>query len=115
MRRTELRAVPPPDRTSEPGYREWHAPVYGRCAVCGERGRLVRHHVVMAQHCQAEGADPWDLRNSMGLGMHCRCHRAHHAAAERIRVACLPDAAIDFCVDVFGPGAGAYLSRYYSA
>lgn len=115
MRRVPLKAVPPADRSSEFGYREWHARTFGRCAVCGRPGLLVRHHVVLEQHLRARGRSAWDLRNALLLGAHCPCHRRHHQAASRIPISTVPDEAIAFCADVLGPGAGAYLSRYYSA
>lgn len=114
MRRSPLRLVPPPDRSNEPGRREWKASSWGDCAVCGQPGRLERHHVVLEQHVRKAGGDPWDLRNAMALGMWCRCHREHHQAAQRISLRRVPDDAIDFAAELFGAGAGAYLSRFYS-
>lgn len=113
MRRVALRPAPPADRSREPGYWEWHAPVYGRCCVCGERGRLERHHVVLEQHLRALGRPAWDLRNSMLLGMHCPCHGKHTNAAQRLSLDAVPDEAIRFATDVYGPAAGDYLTRHY--
>jgi hypothetical protein len=103
------------DRREEAGYKAWHSPSWGRCAVCSQPGRLQRHHVVLEQHCRAQGADPWDMRNALELGMWCRCHRDHHQAARRIPVSKIPGDAVDFCTALYGPGAAAYLQRYYSA
>jgi hypothetical protein len=113
MRRTPLRAAPAVDRSREPGYREWHTPAWGRCQACGAPGLLVRHHVILAQHLRALGADPWDMRNALQLGAYCDCHRRHHDAARRLSVRCVPDAAIVLVSECYGAGAGAYLSRYY--
>lgn len=115
MRRVVLRSRPPMDHSGEPGYKAWHAPIFGRCAVCQQPGRLVRHHVVLEQHCRAEGVSPWDMRNSLELGMHCRCHRDHHGAARRLPLAKVPGDAVDFCTELYGEGAGGYLARYYGA
>lgn len=114
MRRVPLRAVPPPNRSDEPGYRVWHSPAFGRCAVCDQPGRLVRHHVVLEQHLRAMGAPAYDLRNALDLGMHCRCHSQHHNGARRIPVSKVPDDAIAYASELLGDGVGAYLSRYYS-
>jgi hypothetical protein len=116
VKRSPLRARPPADRRSEPGYVAWHAPVYGECAVCGKRDRLVRHHVVLQQHVRALGADPWDLRNSIliGSGFACSCHRSHHVACRRLPLDKVPDAAIVFAVLLLGEErAQDYLGRYY--
>lgn len=114
VRRVELRAVPPPDRSGEPGYREWHASVYGCCAVCGWRGRLERHHVVLEQHVRAEGGDPWCLDNSLLLGTHCRCHSRHTTAAERLPISLIGPEAIAFAQELLGEDqAAAYFVRYY--
>lgn len=114
MRRAPLRLVPPADHSDEAGYREWHAAIFGQCACCGERGRLERHHVVKEQHVRAQHGDPWDLRNSLELGVWCACHRQHTVAAQKLPLTIVHDAAINFAVDLYGPAASAYLSRYYT-
>lgn len=115
MRRPPLQVRPPVDHSGEPGYRAWHAPIFGCCAVCSQPGRLVRHHVVTERHVREAGGDPFDMRNSLALGMHCRCHRDHHGAARRLPLAKLPGDAVDFCTELYGEGAGDYLARYYAA
>lgn len=117
MKRSPLRDTPRVDHSSEPGYSEWKRPVFGRCGVCGVAGLNFRHHVVTESHLRAEGRDPWDLRNALAIGdgRKCSCHRDHHSACARIPVSKVPDQAIRFVVEVYGPGAGAYLSRYYAA
>lgn len=116
MKRTPLRPQPPAERRSDPGWREWHEPTYGRCEACGAAGLLIRHHVVLEQHVRSHGGDPWDLANSLLLGAYaCRCHSEHHAATRRLSLALLPDAALAFAVDLLGEQPAAiYLRRYYA-
>lgn len=116
MKRSPLLPKPAPDRSGEPGYRQWKAPVTGPCQVCGTVGRLVRHHVILEQHVRALGGDPYDLRNSLliGAGYVCRCHREHHGACRRIPRCRLSAAAVEFAVELLGPEGGEdYLERYY--
>lgn len=115
MRRTPLRLVAPPTHTDEPGYRAWHAAVWGRCAVCDQPGRLIRHHVVLEQHVRAAGGAPYDLRNALPLGYYaCSCHRDHHHAVRRLPLARVPPAAVEFAIELLGePAAIDYLARYY--
>ena len=91
-------------RRSEPGYREWHAPLRGECAVCGTEGKLTRHHVVRESDVREAGGDPWDLDNAIPLGHHflCRCHRHHHDRFELIPPEKIPRAAIAFAVFLLG-------------
>lgn len=116
MKRTPLRPRPPVDRSGEPGRREWKTPLVGRCANCGARGLLLRHHVIAEQHVRRAGGDPWDLANAMALGYYaCACHRDHHSAVRRLPLSRLPDNALAFAVDLLGEaGAADYLRRYYS-
>lgn len=114
LRKVPLRLVRPVDRTPEPGYKEWHRPAWGNCAVCDQPGRIQRHHVVLEQHVRRAGGDPWDMRNALELGMYCRCHSLHHQAAERISLAKIPDDAREFAIELFGGGADGYLARYYA-
>jgi hypothetical protein len=117
LRRTELRLVPPVDRRGEPGYRAWHSTVFGNCAVCGiGTQRLERHHVVAEQHLRAIGVPCWDLRDSLLVGAHCRCHRNHTTAASRIPASKLTPESIEFAIEVLGAEvAELYLERYYQA
>jgi hypothetical protein len=114
MRRVPLEPKPPADHSAEPGWREWHQPIWGRCQCCGVPGRLERHHVILAQHVRAEGGAVYDLRNSLTLGRYCRCHRSHHQAAVRLPLSCVPAAALGFAVELLGEHqAAAYLARFY--
>lgn len=117
MKRTPMRDKPRVDHRSEPGYSEWTRHVFGRCGVCGVAGLNVRHHVVLEQHLRAQGLPAYDLRNALliGDGRKCGCHRDHTAACARIPVSKVPDEAVRFVVELYGAGAGAYLSRYYAS
>lgn len=117
MKRTPLIARAPVDHSGEPGYREWKTPSYGRCAVCGKWGLLIRHHVILEQHLRAIGAPAYDLRNAMriGAGYVCACHRQQTSAVNRIPLAKVPDVAIEFAHELLGEAAESYLTRYYSA
>ena len=114
MRRVPLRTVPPADRRAEPGYREWHQPMYGLCSCCGERGSLERHHVVREQDVRREHGQPWDLRNSVMLGRWCPCHRDHHTGAHRLPASLLTVPNLEFMVELLGEhGAADYVVRHY--
>lgn len=117
MKRSPLRARSRVDRSDEPGYWAWKAPVFGSCAACAAHGLLLRHHVVLEQHVRAEGGDPWDLANSLLLGYYaCSCHRDHHHAVRRLPRSKLPPAAIAFVTELLGPARrDDYLRRFYSA
>jgi len=101
-------------RQREPGYEEWHRTRYGRCAVCGRRGTILRHHLVYEQHVRRAGGDPWDLRNALDVGALCACHQRHHTAARRIPLRLIPAKAHTFATELLGPArAELYWSRYY--
>ena len=115
MRRVPMRTAPPVDRTHEPGYKAWHAPVFGRCAVCDHPGRLERHHILHEQHVPDE-ARVWDLANSLLLGVHCRCHSRHTNAAERLPASAITPGNLAFMVELLGEDQAAdYVVRYYRA
>lgn len=115
MRRAPLKLVAPPDRSAEPGYRAWKTPAWGACACCSEKGRLERHHVISEQHVRAVSGNPWDLANSLLLGVHCRCHREHTSAARRLPCSIIPAQAIEFATRLLGAGpADLYFDRYYA-
>lgn len=116
MRRVPLKAALPADHRSEAGYREWHAPIFGQCANCGTGPqRLERHHAIHEQHVRLEGGAPWDLRNSIALGVHlCRCHSRHTTAAERLPVSLVGPVQLGFALELLGEDRTAlYLARYY--
>jgi hypothetical protein len=119
MRRSPLHRAPPPERSSEPGYREWHQPISGVCAICGRAGALQRHHVVLEQHIrQVDPARVWDLRGSMLLGVWCekRCHGRHHSAFRRLPASKLTPVHLGFMVELLGEDRAAiYVARYYAA
>lgn len=105
---------PSADSISLSGEKRWKAPRYGRCAICRRQGRIVRHHVVYQQHLRIYGGDLWDLRNALDVGLWCQCHANHHSATSRIRLPIIPDAAIEFAVEVLGASRAAlYFARYY--
>jgi hypothetical protein len=88
----------------------------GRCAVCGKRGRVMFHHLVLKQHIKKEGGDVWDFRNALPVGVACFCHADHHAAMHRIPRALVPESAIAFAEELFGAErAELYWSRYYAS
>lgn len=114
MRRVPLRTAPPADHSSQPGWREWTAAVFGDCAACGHPGRLERHHVVHAQHVR-DPAKVFDLRNSLLLGVHCRCHSRHTTAAERLPASAITADNLAFMLELLGEDAAAlYIGRYYA-
>lgn len=101
-------------RQREPGYAEWHRTRYGRCAICGRSGTVLRHHLVYEQHVRRLGGDPWDLRNSLDVGALCACHLNHHSAVQRIPFARVPAAGREFADELLGPARAAdYWQRYY--
>lgn len=84
-----------------------------RCANgCGHRA-VHRHHAVYAQHIRQHGGSTRDPRALVPV---CNgCHSAHHNAYRRLALTVLPDAVFEFAAELLGgPGAHAYLARYYA-
>lgn len=115
MRRSTLRPRPPVDRSAEPGYREWHAPIFGTCEVCGMGHQpLERHHVMHEQHVRREAGWAYDMRNSIEIGRYCACHRQHTSATRRLPASKIPQPALAFMVELLGEDRTAdYIVRYY--
>ena len=89
-------------------------PQSGRCEACGQPGRLIAHHVVLAQKLTPEQRG--DTRNRMLLGRYCDCHEMHHSHGTDRRIAYfkVSDAAVQFAVEVLGAGPAAfYFYRRY--
>lgn len=82
-----------------------------RLPSCRQHRAPHAHHVVYEQHARREGANPHDGRNALRICSHC--HRVHHDRIERIPTSALPDAAIAYARDTFGPAAIDYFRRYY--
>lgn len=107
-------------RKREPGEADWKTPRKGNCGVCGRRGWVIRHHVVYEQHVRREHGDPWDLRNSLDVGVPllCDCHAKHHRSGPgRVPIPWdfIPFAAIAFAEELLGrERADAYFERYYN-
>lgn len=117
MRRSPLLAKPPPDHRGEPGYWAFKARTNGECPICGQKGQLLRHHVIREQDVRAAKGDPWALANSIWIGVYCRerCHRRHHSHFRQIPLALVPPEAREFVIEVLGePAADEYLRRYYA-
>jgi hypothetical protein len=111
-----MKPAPRADHRSEPGFYAWKAPSFGCCAVCGVDGLLIRHHCVTENRVRREGGNPYDLRNALGLGAWCPCHRQHHSSAAKLPLSSVPPAAIAFAVELLGQDAAeAYMHRYYAA
>lgn len=118
MRRSPLLPKPRPNPYDEPGAREFKATKSGYCPLCGQRGTLLRHHVVLEQHVRVAKGDPWALANSIWIGVYCteRCHRRHHSHFRKIPLGLVPVEAVRFAVELYGEDrADAYLSRFYAA
>jgi hypothetical protein len=75
--------------------------------------RLQQHHVVYVQHLPKD-TETYDVRN--GVTVCVRCHNSHHRRGSKvIPLVVLPDAAIAFAREIFGPGkASAYLRKRYA-
>ena len=115
-------------RPLEPGEAAWKRKRYGRCAVCGTYGRVIRHHLLIEQEIRREATAEqlaagaaWDPRNAlavgapMPLGGRCTCHADHHSAKRRIPYARIPAEAKEFAVEILGHAkAYAWYQRYYS-
>jgi hypothetical protein len=100
----------------EAGRSVWKMERTGTCAICGRRGRVLRHHIVYEQHVRREGGDPWDLANALDVGARCLCHAKHHSGAERISLQLIPEVAMAFAVDLMGEDRAVdYFRRYYTA
>lgn len=128
LRRSELKRTKPlrsrPRRRpaeADPVRHAYKEVVWGHCAVCGAIGFVRRHHVTYEQHVRVAGGDRWDPRNSMWVGVEtlCDCHGDHHRGLRhnkpwRISFELISEAALAFCVDLFGDKRAAeYLRRYY--
>lgn len=77
-----------------------------------DHNRIDRHHCVYEQHIRQAKGDRWDPRNRLML---CAgCHSSHHRGT-KLELSVLPLSAIEFAVELFGPGAAyEYLNRYYA-
>lgn len=106
-------------RKLEPGELAWKTHPAGGCAVCGNYGPLVRHHILLAQIVRRAGGDVWDLRNGLLVGdpWTCSCHARHHAGGDgRIPFSKVPSVAVAFAVETVGEGPAAeYFERRYFA
>jgi hypothetical protein len=92
--------------------RRWFASKAKACLMCGTTRRLQIHHVVFEQHVRAEGGDPWDPRDGVTLCLACHVS-THKAGRKPLALWMLPDAAIEFAAELYGPGAYDYLRRRY--
>jgi len=116
MRRSPLLPKPAPNRYDEPGAREFKTTRTGNCPVCGQRGTLLRHHVISERDVRIAKGNPWSLANSMWIGVYCRerCHRRHHSHFRKIPLALVPAEAVEFAVELLGAEQAAdYLARHY--
>lgn len=110
-------------RALEPGEAEWKRKRSGSCAVCGEYGRIVWHHVVDKQTLGKLEKPLYDPRNALVVGApvpwggRCRCHDDHTFRGiqdKRIPHEKIPSAAREFAVEALGEGpAYEYFQRHY--
>ena len=98
----------------EPGRDAWNQRRSGWCETCGSfEYRLHGHHVVYEQIVRREGGDPWSPANRMDLC--ASCHMAHHAAARKIPLSKVSDAALAFAVGLLGEHRAAdFFRRRYA-
>ena len=144
VRKTSLRTAPPerssgplrpskpPVRSSsqrkrprpqEPGEAAWKHRRVGVCGVCGERGPVLRHHIVTEQTIRREASAEqiaagivWSLANALDVGapFTCHCHARHHSAVRRIPFSLIPPEAVAFASLLLGAERAIdYFGRYY--
>lgn len=92
---------------------DWHDTEGKTCVICKSK-RVVSHHTVYEQEVRRRDRSLiWDVRNRTPI---CgRDHMRHHDDSPwKIPLAKLPDAAIEFAIDLLGPFAYDYLRRHYS-
>jgi hypothetical protein len=96
--------------------KRWRSALGTRCghpSCPGHVEALELHHCVYAQHVRAAGGDLFDPRNALTIGRDC--HGSHHQRVYVIPLTALPDAALEFAVELLGrPAAYEYLRRRYS-
>ena len=96
------------------------APAWACCACAAGRVASSSSNItilVRAQVVRREGGDPWDLRNALDVGTEavCRCHARQHSAFQRIPLSRIPDAALDFIIELLGSERAAlWLASHYS-
>lgn len=114
---TPLRSKPKKRLSKTEAEYLWKQPVAGPCQCGCDRFslRLQRHHVVYEQHVRADHGNVWALENSMLLHEHC--HAKHHNAVRRIPLESVPDAALQFAIDLMmgEDRAILYFARYYGS
>lgn len=85
------------------------------CAVTGQPGNFLAHHVVYEQDLKRRlglsGNQLYDTRNARRISK--RAHDNHHAAHRRIKTTELTDDNIEYAIEKLGIYAYDYLRRKY--
>ena len=99
-----MRASPPETRRRVP-------PADADAPGCGYLGSpLARHHVVYRRHLVARRIEPAVFHGPRNLAWLCSaCHQRQDSAAQMLALPMLPDAALQFAVEV----RGAHAAREY--
>jgi len=87
-----------------------------RCAACGYLGSpLARHHIVYRRDLVAGGIEPAVFHDPRNLVWLCNaCHQRQDSGAQPLALPMLPDAALQFAVEVLGADAAReYLTSRY--
>lgn len=83
--------------------RAWAADMPKACEVCGERGRLERHHVLRRQWVKRHHGAVYDPRNRLAVCPDCHPD-GPRSAGKKLTVEHLRDETIAFAVETAGPG-----------
>lgn len=124
LKRTSPLRSRPKSRVKGQAEAEWTTPRYGKCAVCGAKGLILRHHILTKQRIKQAYRDDllWDQRNALDVGAPetCSCHGSHHAALRdgqpfRIPLRLVSVAATEMAVEVLGEDATLeYFLKFYA-
>lgn len=87
-----------------------------KCAACGYLGSPSRHHIVYRRDLVAHGIEPTVFHDPRNLVWLCTaCHQRQDSATQALALRMLPDAALQFAVEVLGADAARdYMTSHHA-